>query len=115
MEQEARRKGPRSPSEESDGLRRRSKKYDRSPSPRRRYRRSRSRSSSRERNSRRKDAARELEWKTTMQSVNKASNPPNSTAYPQPVLNQYNVRISLNYYFTKIFLNHFNLRIKCTY
>jgi hypothetical protein len=87
MEQEARRKGPRSPSEESD--RRRGKKYDRSPSPRRRYRRSRSRSSSRERGSRRKEN-REHEWKANMQQPNKATNPTSAPNYPPPVMNQYN-------------------------
>ncbi|XP_058797673.1 zinc finger matrin-type protein CG9776-like isoform X1 [Phymastichus coffea] len=90
MESESRRRGPRSPSEESDGLRRRSKKYDRSPSPRRRYRRSRSRSRSSEREmiSRRKENSKESDWKSTMPS-NKASNPPN-TSYPPPVIARYN-------------------------
>ncbi|OXU18042.1 hypothetical protein TSAR_008631 [Trichomalopsis sarcophagae] len=89
METETRRKGPRSPSEDSDDMRRR-KKYDRSPSPRRRYRRSRSRSTSRDRSSRRKSSRdREHDWKA-MQPTNKAANPPNSTVYPPQVLNQYN-------------------------
>ncbi|XP_074113449.1 uncharacterized protein LOC141536665 isoform X2 [Cotesia typhae] len=93
METESRRKGPRSPSADSDdsSRRRRSRKYDRdrSPSPRRsRYRRSRSRdrrSGSRER--RRKDPARNSQdW--TKPGQNQAQTP-TAAAYVPPVLNQY--------------------------
>ncbi|KAL2740580.1 zinc finger matrin-type protein CG9776-like [Vespula squamosa] len=99
MEQESRRKGPRSPSADSDDSshRRRSRKYDRSPSPRRsRYRRSRSRdrrsrSSSRDR--RRKETNRsQQEWKqqtTSSQSQSAAANSAGSTGYVPPVHNQY--------------------------
>lgn len=106
MEQEvSRRKGPRSPSADSDDSshRRRSRKYDRSPSPRRgRYRRSRSRdrrsrSSSRDR--RRKEAARPQDWKPqapASQPQNVVSNP-SSSAYVSAVHNQYQVLNNLMY------------------
>ncbi|XP_066588069.1 zinc finger matrin-type protein CG9776-like [Prorops nasuta] len=96
MEAESRRKGPRSPSADSDDSshRRRSRKYDRSPSPRRsRYRRSRSRdrrsrSSSRDR---RRKESRSQEWKTP--AANPAQNPsvtaPAAPYVPTPVHNQY--------------------------
>lgn len=98
MEQESRRKGPRSPSADSEDSshRRRSRKYDRSPSPRRsRYRRSRSRdrrsrSSSRDR--RRKDSSRsQQDWKqqTTSQSQASTPNPANTGGYVPAVHNQY--------------------------
>ncbi|XP_011310962.1 zinc finger matrin-type protein CG9776-like isoform X2 [Fopius arisanus] len=95
MDQETRRKGPRSPSADSDDSshRRRSRKYDRdrSPSPRRmRYRRSRSRerrSGSRER--RRKE--RSQDWnKTNPQPPAPAPTPTTgNSAYVPPVHNQY--------------------------
>jgi len=99
MESESRRKGPRSPSADSDDSShaRRRRKYDRSPSPRRnRYRRSRSRdrrsrSSSRDR--RRKESSRSQDWKQSQssQSQNSVSNPSNSTGYVSAVHNQYQV------------------------
>lgn len=100
MEQESRRKGPRSPSADSDDSshRRRSRKYDRSPSPRRsRYRRSRSRdrrSRSSSRDQRRKETNRsQQEWKqqTSSQSQSAAANPAGSSGYVPPVHNQYQV------------------------
>ncbi|XP_015109744.1 zinc finger matrin-type protein CG9776 isoform X2 [Diachasma alloeum] len=96
MDQETRRKGPRSPSADSDDSshRRRSRKYDRdrSPSPRRmRYRRSRSRerrSGSRER---RRKESRSQDWnksnpQATAQPTTTASG---NSAYVPPVHNQY--------------------------
>lgn len=100
MESESRRKGPRSPSADSDDSShaRRRRKYDRSPSPRRnRYRRSRSRdrrsrSSSRDR--RRKDTGRSQDWKQQpppSQTQSSVPNPSNSTGYVSTVHNQYQV------------------------
>ncbi|KAF7992980.1 hypothetical protein HCN44_005761 [Aphidius gifuensis] len=98
MENDPRRKGPRSPSVESEDSsnRRRSRKYerDRSPSPRRsRFRRSRSRerrSGSRERR-RNKEMTRPQDWN---KSITQNPPPPNSSGagnpgYVAPVLNQY--------------------------
>lgn len=100
MENDPRRKGPRSPSVDSEDSsnRRRSRKYerDRSPSPRRsRFRRSRSRdrrSGSRERR-RNKEMIRSQEWN---KSITQNPPPPNSSGagnpgYVAPVLNQYQV------------------------
>ncbi|KAL6427590.1 hypothetical protein ACFW04_008814 [Cataglyphis niger] len=98
MESESRRKGPRSPSADSDDSShaRRRRKYDRSPSPRRsRYRRSRSRdrrsrSSSRDR--RRKESSRSQDnWKQPPPSQSQSSvpNPSNPTGYVSAVHNQY--------------------------
>ncbi|XP_008554753.1 zinc finger matrin-type protein CG9776 [Microplitis demolitor] len=93
METESRRKGPRSPSADSDesSHRRRARKYDRdrSPSPRRsRYRRSRSRdrrSGSHER--RRKDPARNSQDWNKSGAQNQTPAP--AAGYAPPVHNQY--------------------------
>ncbi|XP_012258005.2 zinc finger matrin-type protein CG9776-like isoform X2 [Athalia rosae] len=121
MDSESRRKGPRSPSPESDeSHRRRSRKYERSPSPRRsRYRRSRSRdrrscSSSRDR--RRKETSRNQDWKqpapqaapqgpppaapgnyqTSVHNQYQAPPPPN-TGQPPPTMPPYNPGYNYNY------------------
>lgn len=104
MEGDPRRKGPRSPSAESDDSsnRRRSRKYDRdrSPSPRRsRYRRSRSRerrSGSRERR-RNKDTTTTIrggqqDWnKQVIQNQVNPSTTGGNTGYVPPIHNQYQV------------------------
>ncbi|XP_034952505.1 zinc finger matrin-type protein CG9776-like [Chelonus insularis] len=121
MEPESRRKGPRSPSADSDDSshRRRSRKYDRdrSPSPRRpRYRRSRSRdrrSDSRER--RRKESNRAPDWnKPTPQNQSQPTTnagpgyvppvhnqyqapPPPNTSQPPPPIQPYNQGYNYNY------------------
>lgn len=92
-----RRKGPRSPSADTDDSshRRRSRKYDRSPSPRRnRYRRSRSRnrrSRSGSRDMRMKESNRAQDWKQ-FQNPSSATNPSTPAGYVSSVLNQYSVR-----------------------
>lgn len=99
METESRRKGPRSPSADSDDSShpRRRRKYDRSPSPRRgRYRRSRSRdrrSRSSSRDKRRKDSRGSQDWKQVPPSQPQTSltNPTNTTGYVSAVHNQYQV------------------------
>lgn len=104
MESECRRKGPRSPSADSDDSShvRRRRKYDRSPSPRRnRYRRSRSRdrrsrSSSRDR---RRKESRTQDWKQQAppsQTQSSVPNPNNSTSYVSAVHNQYQVNSFVN-------------------